>query len=90
MKSTGNYSLRYVASMVGDIHRTLPVGGIFIYPNDTKNPNGKLRQLYEVNPMSYIIQVAGEKKLDVWTFQSLIFTKNAQILLEVFLMLTKS
>lgn len=59
LKCIGNYSLRYVGSMVADIHRTLLIGGIFMYPGDTKNPNGKLRQLYEVNPMSYIIETAG-------------------------------
>lgn len=59
LKRSGRYSLRYVGSMVSDIHRTLMKGGIFIYPGDYKNPNGKLRQLYEVNPMSYIIESAG-------------------------------
>ena len=59
LKDVGKYSLRYIGSMVADIHRTLLVGGIFIYPSDTKNSNGKLRQLYEVNPMSYIIEAAG-------------------------------
>jgi len=59
LKLVGKHSLRYIGSMVADIHRTLLTGGIFIYPEDVKNPNGKLRQLYEVNPMSYIIEIAG-------------------------------
>ncbi len=53
------YSLRYIGSMVADVHRTLLYGGIFMYPTDTKSPNGKLRLIYECNPMSYIIEAAG-------------------------------
>ncbi|KAJ1419925.1 Fructose-1,6-bisphosphatase, active site [Sesbania bispinosa] len=52
-------SLRYIGSMVADIHRTLLYGGIFMYPADIKNPNGKLRVLYEVFPMSYLMEQAG-------------------------------
>ncbi|MED6119557.1 Fructose-1,6-bisphosphatase, cytosolic [Stylosanthes scabra] len=52
-------SLRYVGSMVADIHRTLLYGGIFMYPADKKNPDGKLRLLYEVFPMSYLMEQAG-------------------------------
>ncbi|KAI4299041.1 hypothetical protein L6164_032537 [Bauhinia variegata] len=52
-------SLRYVGSMVADVHRTLLYGGIFMYPADKKSPNGKLRLLYEVFPMSYLIEQAG-------------------------------
>jgi len=52
-------SLRYIGSMVADIHRTLLYGGIFMYPADLKNPNGKLRVLYEVFPMSYLMEQAG-------------------------------
>jgi len=55
------YKARYVGSMVADIHRTLLKGGIFLYPNDSKNPNGKLRLMFEVNPMSYLMQQAGGK-----------------------------
>lgn len=50
---------RYIGSMVADLHRTLIKGGIFLYPSDTKNKNGKLRLLYECNPMAYIIEMAG-------------------------------
>jgi fructose-1,6-bisphosphatase I len=53
------YSHRYIGSMVADLHRTLIKGGLFMYPADTKNPNGKLRLIYECNPMSYIIEMAG-------------------------------
>jgi fructose-1,6-bisphosphatase I len=45
--------------MVADLHRTLIKGGIFMYPDDRSNPNGKLRLLYECNPMSHIIEMAG-------------------------------
>lgn len=53
------YSHRYIGSMVADLHRTLIKGGIFMYPEDRKNARGKLRLLYECNPMSYIIEMAG-------------------------------
>jgi fructose-1,6-bisphosphatase I len=53
------YSLRYVGSMVADVHRTLFKGGVFMYPADKKNKNGKLRLLYEANPMSFIVEQAG-------------------------------
>lgn len=55
------YSHRYIGSMVADMHRTLIKGGIFMYPADKKNANGKLRLLYECNPMTYIIEKAGGK-----------------------------
>lgn len=45
--------------MAGDIHRTLLYGGVFAYPGDKKAPNGKLRLLYECNPMSFLIEQAG-------------------------------
>ncbi len=53
------YKARYVGSMVADVHRTLLKGGIFMYPSDKTNVNGKLRLLFEVNPLSFIIQQAG-------------------------------
>lgn len=55
------YSARYIGSLVGDFHRTLLYGGIYGYPGDSKNPNGKLRLLYECAPMSHIIEQAGGK-----------------------------
>ncbi len=53
------YSHRYIGSMVGDVHRTLLYGGIFFYPADKKNVNGKLRLLYEAAPLSFICEQAG-------------------------------
>ncbi|KAJ1438477.1 Fructose-1,6-bisphosphatase, active site [Sesbania bispinosa] len=52
-------SLRYIGSMVADVHRTLLYGGTFLYPADKKSPNGKLRVLYEVFPMSFLMEQAG-------------------------------
>jgi len=53
------YSSRYIGSMVADIHRNLLYGGIFMYPADSRNPSGKLRLMYECNPMAFIIEQAG-------------------------------
>jgi len=61
------YSLRYIGSMVADLHRTLLYGGIFMYPLDYKNlekPSGKLRLLYEAAPMAYIFEQAGGRASD--------------------------
>lgn len=58
--STGRpYSCRYIASMVADIHRNLIKGGVFCYPATQGSPNGKLRLLYECNPMAFIVEQAG-------------------------------
>lgn len=56
-----NFNMRWVGAMVGDIHRLLCRGGIFAYPVDKRNPKipGKLRLLYEANPMSFLIEQAG-------------------------------
>lgn len=54
-------SARYVGSMVADVHRTICYGGVFMYPANSQSPNGKLRLLYECNPMSYLIEQAGGK-----------------------------
>jgi fructose-1,6-bisphosphatase I len=53
------YGHRYIGSMVADMHRTLIKGGIFMYPGDKKNVNGKLRLMYECNPMAFIVEAAG-------------------------------
>lgn len=53
------YGARYVGSMVADVHRTLVYGGIFLYPANKKSPNGKLRLLYECNPMAFVMEKAG-------------------------------
>ena len=58
------YQARYVGSMVADVHRTLLYGGIFIYPGDKRNPKGKLRLMYECNPMAFIMEEAGGRATD--------------------------
>ncbi|KAK7111301.1 fructose-1,6-bisphosphatase 1-like isoform X3 [Littorina saxatilis] len=58
------YSARYIGSMVADVHRTLVYGGIFLYPATTEAPTGKLRLLYEGNPMAFIMEQAGGKASD--------------------------
>jgi len=55
------YSARYVGSMVADIHRTLLYGGVYVYPPTPSAPKGKLRLLYEVAPMAFIVEAAGGK-----------------------------
>ena len=60
----GPYTQRYIGSMVSDVHRNLIKGGIFLYPATSTKPNGKLRLLYECNPLAYIIEVAGGKATD--------------------------
>lgn len=55
------YSARYAGAMVADVHRTLLKGGVFMYPPTEKAPRGKLRLLYEANPMAMIIEQAGGK-----------------------------
>lgn len=56
-----NFNMRWVASMVADVHRILTRGGIFMYPRDARTPDrlGKLRLLYEANPMSFLVEQAG-------------------------------
>ncbi|WP_313087823.1 class 1 fructose-bisphosphatase [Pseudomonas sp.] len=56
-----NYNMRWIASMVADVHRILTRGGVFMYPRDSREPGkaGKLRLMYEANPMSFIIEQAG-------------------------------
>jgi fructose-1,6-bisphosphatase I len=57
----GPYTQRYIGSMVADVHRNLIKGGIFMYPGTTDKPKGKLRLLYECNPLAFIVTVAGGK-----------------------------
>ena len=56
-----NFNMRWIASMVADVHRVLSRGGIFMYPWDKREPNrpGKLRLMYEANPMSWLVEQAG-------------------------------
>jgi len=58
-----NFNMRWVAAMVGDVHRILCRGGLFTYPWDKKNPDkaGKLRLMYEANPMAFLVEQAGGK-----------------------------
>ena len=53
------YTTRYIGSFVADFHRNLLKGGIYIYPATSKNPNGKLRLMYEANPMAFLLEQAG-------------------------------
>ncbi len=54
-----HYSMRYVGSLVADFHRTLLRGGVFLYPPTKKSPEGKLRLLYEANPLAFLAEQAG-------------------------------
>ncbi|MDQ7817639.1 MAG: class 1 fructose-bisphosphatase [Melioribacteraceae bacterium] len=58
------YQSRYIGSMVADVHRSLLYGGIFMYPGDTRNEKGKLRLVYECNPMAFIVEAAGGRAID--------------------------
>src|SRR6056300_506323 len=58
------YTSRYIGSLVSDFHRNLIKGGIYLYPNTLKNPNGKLRLLYECNPIAFLAEQAGGKSSD--------------------------
>jgi fructose-1,6-bisphosphatase I len=58
------YSLRYVGALVADFHRILLRGGVFFYPDDAKNPNGKLRLLYEAAPLAFLAEAAGGAATD--------------------------
>ena len=59
-----DFNMRWLASMVGDVHRILTRGGIFLYPGDAKRPNGKLRLMYEANPIALLIEQAGGQATD--------------------------
>ena len=52
-------SVRYVGSLVADFHRNLLGGGVFCYPANRRSPNGKLRLLYEANPLAFVVEQAG-------------------------------
>jgi fructose-1,6-bisphosphatase I len=58
------YTSRYIGSLVSDFHRNMIKGGIYLYPTSSKAPKGKLRLLYECNPMAFIAEQAGGKALD--------------------------
>ena len=61
------YTSRYIGSLVSDFHRNMIKGGIYIYPNTSKNPEGKLRLLYECNPMALLAEQANGKASDGFT-----------------------
>jgi fructose-1,6-bisphosphatase I len=56
--------VRYVGSLVADFHRNLLGGGVFCYPHSKKSPTGKLRLLYEANPLAFICEQAGGAAID--------------------------
>ena len=58
------YASRYIGSMVADFHRTLLKGGVFLYPPTTEQPDGKLRLLYEANPVAFLAEQAGGRAFD--------------------------
>lgn len=58
------YTSRYIGSLVSDFHRNMIKGGIYLYPQSSKNPKGKLRLLYECNPMAYLAEQANGKASD--------------------------
>ena len=61
-----DYNMRWIASMVADVHRLLTRGGVLMYPWDSREPNkpGKLRLMYEANPMSMLVEQAGGAAID--------------------------
>jgi fructose-1,6-bisphosphatase I len=58
------YTSRYIGSLVADFHRNLLYGGIYLYPGDSRNKNGKLRLMYENNPLAFICEQAGGRAID--------------------------
>ena len=59
-----DFNMRWVASMVGDLYRILCRGGVFLYPRDTRHRDGRLRLMYEANPMAFIVEQAGGAATD--------------------------
>jgi fructose-1,6-bisphosphatase I len=59
-----DFNMRWVASMVADVYRTLSRGGVFMYPRDAKHKEGRLRLMYEANPMAFIVEQAGGAATD--------------------------
>jgi fructose-1,6-bisphosphatase I len=58
------YTSRYIGSLVADFHRNLLKGGVYIYPRTASSPNGKIRLLYECNPIAFLAEQAGGKATD--------------------------
>jgi fructose-1,6-bisphosphatase I len=63
-KAGRTYSSRYIGSLVADFHRTLLKGGVFLYPPTRQYPGGKLRLLYEANPIAFLAEQAGGRATD--------------------------
>ena len=63
-KLTHKFSARYIGSLVADFHRNLLKGGIHLYPATAKNAQGKLRLMYEGNPLAFIVEQAGGRSSD--------------------------
>ena len=63
-KNDKPFSARYIGSLVADFHRNLLKGGIYIYPATSKDPNGKLRLIYECNALAFLAEQAGGKATD--------------------------
>jgi fructose-1,6-bisphosphatase I len=61
------YTSRYIGSLVSDFHRNMIKGGVYMYPKSSKNPQGKLRLLYECNPMAFLAEQANGKASDGYT-----------------------
>jgi fructose-1,6-bisphosphatase I len=61
------YTSRYIGSLVSDFHRNMIKGGVYLYPQGSRNPNGKLRLLYECNPMAFLAEQAKGKASDGFT-----------------------
>ena len=61
------YTSRYIGSLVSDFHRNMIKGGVYMYPKGSRNPNGKLRLLYECNPMAFIAEQANGTSSDGYT-----------------------
>jgi fructose-1,6-bisphosphatase I len=59
-----DFNMRWIASMVADVYRILSRGGIFMYPRDAKNKDGRLRLMYEANPMAFVVEQAGGAATD--------------------------
>ena len=78
------YTSRYIGSLVSDFHRNMIKGGIYLYPTSSKAPKGKLRLLYECNPMAFIAEQAGGKASDgfnrIMEIEPIIWWKKQKIL----------
>ena len=61
------YTSRYIGSLVSDFHRNMIKGGIYLYPESSRYPNGKLRLLYECNPMAFLAEQANAKASNGFT-----------------------